>query len=69
METEKNTCLFPNCGGERAGRGLCKNHYNTASRIVRSKKTSWEKLEKAGKSLPHKKRGEGNVSVWFLESE
>ena len=47
METEK--CLFPNC--PRPGsyvRGLCPSHYQTASRLVSQKKTTWNEMEAKG---------------------
>ncbi len=67
METQK--CLFPDCGRDRLGRGLCANHYSTAKRLVAQNKTTWEKMEKAGKTLPARSNVSAPVSTWFLGRE
>lgn len=63
-------CLFPDCHKGVAGRGLCPNHYHSAARLVQIGKTTWEKLEKAGRSKPTKVGGaRGEVQSWFLEGQ
>lgn len=58
-------CLVPNCGKlANAGRGLCKNHYPVAFRLVRTGKTTWTKLEKTGKTMPSNVQ---YVTNWFLD--
>lgn len=50
-------------------RELCKPCYNGACLLVQRGRTSWERLEEAGKVLPSKKPGRGLSSAiqWFLE--
>lgn len=49
----KLKCLYPNCEStDRNVRGLCSNHYNMAHRLVKLGKTTWEELEKKGKTKP-----------------
>jgi hypothetical protein len=43
-------------------RGLCKTDYNIANRLIAKGKTTWEKLESVGKSLPLNK-----TTDWFLK--
>jgi hypothetical protein len=48
-------CLNPNC----------KNCYNTASKLVREKKITWEALVKKGRALEVKSRSATKIP-WFL---
>ena len=63
---EKKPCLFPKCKAKTKSRGLCANHYQAAAHLVRRKKTTWVKYEKAGKCLPTSR---GVVTAWFLEDK
>ena len=63
----KGMCLNPECKIEARVRGLCDSCYNAAGRLVREEKTSWEKLEKAGKVRPHKTKTKR--TEWLLEKE
>lgn len=61
---QKKKCLRPDCKSKMSCRGLCRVDYNLAYQLVRQGKTTWEKLEKAGKSI----RGErGIVIKWLLD--
>lgn len=44
-------CLNPKCERKQYARGLCQSCYGLARHIVKSGKTSWEELEKNGKTL------------------
>lgn len=57
-------CLNPSCTQPARTRGLCRDCYAAALYQVLSKRTTWRKLEKAGKSLPLKQtRARSN---WIL---
>ena len=47
-------CIATGCEGETgfsgAARGLCVAHYRAACRLVRGGRTTWVRLEKAGKT-------------------
>lgn len=61
------TCLFPACSHEAQLRGLCKNHYTTASLLVKQRRTSWDKLVASGKAVESKKNNKHNkAKSWFL---
>ncbi len=47
---KKETCLFPDCGTEERGRGLCIKHYVPANDAVNAGLTDWDELEKLGLS-------------------
>ena len=57
-------CLFPPCTRGVAVRGLCRNHYHEAYKLVRDGETSWEKLEAAGKAAPRKRH---RFRDWLLD--
>ena len=63
-------CLFPKCRDTVLARGLCANHYNTASKLVRAGRVTWAKLVAKGKALeairPDTHRKTPN-QVWFLD--
>jgi hypothetical protein len=65
MKKPNNVCLVPDCGAGVVTRGLCWRHYAKALRLIKKELTSWDKLEKSGKSLPtdHGKKH----SDWFLD--
>lgn len=42
-------CLRPGCGAKRRTRGLCEACYRIALTLTRAKRTTWEKLEAAGR--------------------
>lgn len=56
-------CLNPECRDEVHVRGLCRNCYYQAIKIVKEKVYTWEELEKLGKVLPSK-RGRKNMYGW-----
>lgn len=52
-ESANQKCLGENCVNNASGpRGLCRACYAAFSRRVNAKKTTWKKLERAGKCLP-----------------
>lgn len=62
-------CLYPNCGKDSYSRGLCVRHYHSARSLVRANRTTWEQLEKNGKSLPRQtqwERRKTTITSWFL---
>lgn len=42
-------CRVPSCKRRVRSRGLCRNCYASAARLVRLGRTSWKKLEEEGK--------------------
>lgn len=58
---DEKKCKNPGCEStDKITRGLCKRCYNAARQhVVRSKRTTWAKLEKTGKSEPRVKRSLG----------
>ena len=58
-------CLNPNCDRVTRSRGLCNSCYVAAGNYVRSGRTTWAKLEKAGRVKPARKRSV--VTAWLLE--
>ncbi len=64
-------CLIPGCKGERGyARGLCFVCYHAARHAILDKKTTWEKLEALGLSLPtHRKRGGSLFSQALKEAQ
>jgi hypothetical protein len=61
-------CLNPNCSREAHTRGLCRNCYTTANRLIRAKRTNWELLISRGKA--QESRGKAPVVVdWLLKEE
>ncbi len=62
-----NTCITPGCYLSIYARGLCFACYNAAARYVAEGKTTWAKLEVAGKSRARKtNRGTGTKQKFFL---
>jgi hypothetical protein len=61
-------CLYPHCkpGRKVGARGLCSAHGQSALKLVKLGKVTWEQLEAAGKARP--KRPRGRVEAWFLEA-
>lgn len=59
-------CLYPNCDGALFGRGLCMKHYVAARRHIKAGRTTWEWLERNGKSLPLQRRGRP-MDEWFFD--
>lgn len=45
-------CVINSCDGKSVARGLCPNHYGQASRRVKAKSLTWDKLVKKGLALP-----------------
>jgi hypothetical protein len=67
MSETTEECLNEACHNPPNARGLCRSCYNTASRLVREKKTTWAKLEKAGKALPLSQKKAGVTTAWLLD--
>jgi len=72
----ENKCLNPNCNSTIKARGLCSDCYAAAFGLVRNKRTTWDKLEAQGKSLPkfHNIRAGKNTklkerALWFISEE
>ena len=63
----KDECLFPECTKQGTCRGLCMNHYTSASRYVKLGRTSWETLEALGKCLGARPLRPSNI--WFLDGK
>lgn len=60
-------CFYPGCKEFKSAKGLCINHYNSALRLVKSGKTTWEELDKKGKAKHLIDRSLGLKKSWFLE--
>lgn len=62
-------CMFPDCDENENCRGLCHTHYHTAAKQVSRGRTTWKKLEAAGRCKPAtKKRGRPpTVRNFFLK--
>lgn len=66
----KGFCLNPAHKDRKvANRGLCQTCYKAAGELVKATKTTWEKLEKAGKALAVTVRGPkgSQVKDWLLD--
>ena len=59
-------CMAPNCTTIWAARGLCENHYQVAVNLVERFKTTWEELEKNGRTKPVKKSKNEETREWLL---
>lgn len=62
----KRTCLRPGCEQIVQYRGLCQTCYNIALNLVNTGKTTWEELEKRGKSAPTRRKKSHDVRDWLL---
>lgn len=62
-------CLRPGCKHPSGCRGLCIVCYNAALMAIRFGKTTWAKLEKAGKAIPAKRApsGKSKAMEYFTE--
>jgi len=58
-------CIFPHCSEMAISRGLCKGHYNMAADLVRSGKTTWNRLVQVKKAKLAVRRVE--EKDWFLD--
>lgn len=62
-----HSCKFPDCEKKANARGLCDVHYTHAYLMVKRKKTTWDKLEKAGKVNPKiEKPAKPTFKDWLL---
>jgi len=60
-------CMTPDCGRANYARGLCYLCYNTARRLIKEGRTTWDAVVKAGKALPAHSTGPSSKRVdWFL---
>ncbi len=70
--SRKDKCLRPGCWDVFYCRGLCGRDYGIAYRLVHEGRTTWAKLEAAGRALPpmqqYRRVGhvKGEVTAWFL---
>jgi len=66
-DNDKKFCLYPKCGNNPVGRGLCYYHYAVAKRLVQKGHASWEELEKMGKCRPTNFKANTGSKDWFLD--
>ena len=60
-------CIVPDCRRASYCRGICHSHYNSATKLIERKQTTWDKLEKSGKVEPtHNRKGYGKNQAYFL---
>jgi hypothetical protein len=52
MQRRSKKCLTRGCSKKAASRGLCPSCYATANYDIEQGRTSWERLEAEGQSLP-----------------
>ena len=67
----KNKCLYCGATDSTLMRGLCVSRcYQTAIRLIKSGKTTWDKLVSNKKALKTRNHGNKNNDAikWFLES-
>lgn len=62
-------CLRRDCERPAVMRGLCNSDYNVAGKLVRDKKTTWDKLEKQNKAIPRRTNRRAVVVEWFLSGK
>jgi hypothetical protein len=65
-QIKKQECINPTCGRMPIHRGLCVSCYQTALRLVKEEKTTWQKLEDSGKCEKVKYRRGVVISNWLL---
>ena len=61
---KEEKCLFTGCEKDHVSRGLCQTHYHNVLCHVRAGRTTWAKLEKAGKTLPAKRARNGVSKIY-----
>ena len=62
---EEVKCMFPDCTNMAHTRGLCKNHYQAAMKLLKKHpEVTWATLEASGKCLPAKRLS--RVADYFL---
>lgn len=66
MKPKYDKCLNPYCDNKRKVRGLCKTCHRAASKLIAKGKTTWAKLEKAGKILHSNRQSGSQRSLWLL---
>jgi hypothetical protein len=66
---ETGMCVNPRHGvaTKQRARGLCSSCYIVANKLVNEGKTTWAKLEAAGKALPDVEKKRQKIADWFLE--
>ena len=70
MTAKQKKCLFPECVHVEHCRGLCHGHYESARRYVAKGSVTWAELEKHGKCMPAKRRGQKSTTrLWFTDFE
>jgi hypothetical protein len=65
----ESKCIFPHCKNKgTCGRGLCGVHYHVARKLVKKKRTTWEKLEAMGRCRITRKPRDPmtEAAKWFL---
>lgn len=70
MATNTQSCVIPGCGNNKLkSRGLCSIDYATATAAVKSKKTTWAKLQREGKCLASQKPRRQDKIDWFIKGK
>lgn len=62
----KPICILRNCTATRLTRGLCRQHYDRARRIVLRGLDTWENLVRRGHALPKRKFRRGHLKKEYL---
>lgn len=63
----RKPCLRPDCGGEAYSHGLCRNDYSKARRLVKTGRTTWSELVKAGRANEAKVQQASEGLAWLVE--
>lgn len=69
LNSEPDRCLNPECDGLAYVRGLCRNCYGTARRLVVAGSVTWGELEKRGKCDAGKMTHKNDRALWFLATK
>lgn len=65
-------CLVPGCGMVAKSRNLCKKHYQEAAYLVKTKRTTWARLERLGRCGASRFGGRKELTDsqrWFLSTK
>lgn len=66
MNVKNEACLKPGCKRKVKSRGLCLACYKAAAKLIKAGGTTWEKLEKAGRSAILQRKSTVN---WLLHGK
>lgn len=64
--SDQGKCLAPGCKRKAVRRGNCATCYQGLYRLVKAGKTTWKKLEKAGRVLKRGKPGPATTNPAVL---